>query len=67
MGKRELLQEHAMPTQHVACAGACLPVLLSHWGKKSGAPGGRSLAYVLGNMLSAGGEGLLTSSPLTSV
>ena len=32
-----------------------MPVVLAHWGKASGAPGGRSLAYVLGNMLSAGG------------
>jgi hypothetical protein len=38
-------------------------VLLSHWGKKSGAPGGRSLAYVLGNMLSAGGEQPIISLP----
>jgi hypothetical protein len=37
-------------------AGAYLPVVLAHWGKLSGAPGGRSLAFVLGNMLSAGGE-----------
>ena len=37
-------------------AGAYLPVFLSYLGKKAGAPGGRSLAYVLGNMLSAGGE-----------
>jgi len=37
-------------------AGAYLPVVLAHWGKLSGAPGGRSLAFVLGNMLSAGGD-----------
>ncbi|KAK9904991.1 hypothetical protein WJX75_007293 [Coccomyxa subellipsoidea] len=38
----------------IALAGAYLPVFLSYLGKKAGAVGGRSLAYVLGNMLSAG-------------
>ena len=32
-----------------------MPVLLTYFGKKSGVKGGRSLTYVLGNMLSAGG------------
>ena len=38
-------------------AGAYLPVVLTYLGKKSGVDGGRSLTYVLGNMLSAGGAG----------
>ena len=42
-------------TLHVR-SGAYAPVILSKWGSASGGPGHRSLAYVLGNMLSAGGE-----------
>ncbi|KAK9838166.1 hypothetical protein WJX81_006014 [Elliptochloris bilobata] len=38
----------------IALLGAYMPVVLAQWGKMSGTPGGRSLAYVLGNMLSAG-------------
>ncbi|CAL5220634.1 g2678 [Coccomyxa viridis] len=38
----------------IALLGAYLPVLLTRLGKNSGAQGGRSLTYVLGNMLSAG-------------
>ncbi len=38
------------------CAGAYAPVVLAKWGTTSGGPGHRSLAYVLGNMLSAGGK-----------
>ena len=38
-----------------------MPLLLSRWGKEDGAPSARSLAYVLGNMLSAGGMLLLTA------
>ena len=44
-----------MPSKELPRAGAYMPVVLAHWGKNSGSPGGRSLAYVLGNMLSAGG------------
>lgn len=36
-------------------SGAYAPVILAKWGSASGGPGHRSLAYVLGNMLSAGG------------
>ena len=42
-------------------AGAYLPVLLTRLGKSSGVEGGRSLTYVLGNMLSAGGAQLFLS------
>ncbi|CAK0783445.1 hypothetical protein CVIRNUC_006644 [Coccomyxa viridis] len=38
----------------IALLGAYMPVLLTYFGKKSGVKGGRSLTYVLGNMLSAG-------------
>ena len=40
-----------------------MPVLLTYFGKKSGAKGGRSLTYVLGNMLSAGGTRAPPASP----
>ena len=40
-----------------------MPVLLTYFGKKSGVKGGRSLTYVLGNMLSAGGTSPPSASP----
>ena len=48
----------SVPNKELPRAGAYMPVVLAHWGKNSGTPGGRSLAYVLGNMLSAGGAPL---------
>ena len=41
-----------------------MPVLLTYFGKKSGVKGGRSLTYVLGNMLSAGGTKTPPAGPL---
>jgi len=47
------LKKHCSELDNLA--GAYTPVLLTRLGKKAGAEGGRSLTYVLGNMLSAGG------------
>ena len=51
------------PLEVAPDAGAYLPVLLTRLGKNSGAQGGRSLTYVLGNMLSAGGAAFTFASP----
>ena len=48
---------------HATSTGAYAPVVLQHVGQKAGAPGGRGLAYVLGNMLSAGGACFHRCSP----
>ena len=56
-----ILGGSAKPTEVPSVAGACGPLVLVKYGS-GGSAGQRSLAFILGNMLSAGGRGTLHES-----